>query len=99
MKTLFTTVSFTIASVICFGQSEKEKSVYSMKKDSPVIYEEKSELKMDSTDYQSRTSVSMYKNSNSPDVKDSVIQNSEKKDNGNETILKSEPKKEEIERK
>lgn len=92
MKTLITTVSFAIASVICFGQSEKEKSVYSIKKDAAVIYEEKPEVKMDSAEYKSRTSVSMYKNRKPPDVKDSVNQNSDKKESGDETILKSKPK-------
>lgn len=50
------------ASIICYGQTEKEKSVYSMNKDAPIIDEKKSEIKMDSAEQKSRTNVSMYKN-------------------------------------
>lgn len=98
MKTLIISISFVIANVFCYGQSEKEKSVYSIKKDALVFYEEKPELKMDSAEYKSKTSVSIYKNRMPPDVKDSFNQNTNNKESRSETIQKSKPK-DEIEKK
>lgn len=62
MKFLLSIIFLVVTSHFCRGQSNEEKSVYSMKKDMPVITEVKSETKMISNEeLQSRTSFSIYK--------------------------------------
>lgn len=93
MKILFTIIFLVAASCFCRGQSQDKRPAYSMKKDAPVIVEEKSDPKMISAEeLKSRTSASMYKNHTSSDTGEPVDPNAGNKEGENQSILKTKPK-------
>ena len=62
MKTLIIILFTIMTSIICYGQSNNKKPIYSMEKRILVVSEGNYTLTEDSTKQQDRPSISMYKN-------------------------------------